>query len=656
MKKIGVIGSGSIGPDLAYGFASALAGTGMEVVLYDISQTQLDQGVARIRAYLKKGVDRGKISPKKAPLIEASLKPSLDIADLDGCFYVLEAATENLKLKQKILEQVEQVVSPDCLIGFATSGIPRRQIAATAKHPDRCFVNHPFFPAWRSLPIELVPSDDPLATQHMHDLLMRLGKIPIWTKDVHCFAADDIFCNYECEAFRLFEDGVATPAQIDRIVNEHIGGGGPFNVIDLTRGNLLIVHCQEMMLEANDGNPWFAPPKILLDQGDKTWLDPKNPGPSGYDAATAKTVMDRILAVLFARAFFVVEEEICSPGDFDWLARMALGFKKGILELAAEMGMEHVRDLCLAYQKAHPDFIVPECIQTASMPEFFHNIVIAGPDADGIATLLVRRPEVINALNRKTIDELSAAFDELDRDPAVRGIVFGGFGGGLAGADITELARLEDPEACIETARHGQALTRRIEAMSKPVVAAIDGPVLGGGAEMCMATWARVVGARALIGQPEVNLGIIPGYGGTQRLPRLVGIDRGTQLLRSGQPMTAQQACAWGWATGTPADHPFEQAKELIRKHLSGESPLQPMAQEAIAIDRLPDVDIGHRSLAIDAILRDVLEAGLQKPLPDGLEEEANAFGRCRLTLDLGIGMSNFMQNGPRVPAVFVNA
>ncbi len=202
--KVGVIGSGSIGPDLAYGFLSALGRTpDAKVYLVDIRREALDAGVARIRGYLFKGVSRGKISASVARAVEAALTPTLELSDLADCEYVLEAASEDLNVKRAILRNLEAVVSKDCLIGFATSGLPRAQIAAEARHPERCFVNHPFFPAWRSLPIEVVGSGDAALGARMEATLRRLGKVPIETADVECFAADDIFCNYISEAARI---------------------------------------------------------------------------------------------------------------------------------------------------------------------------------------------------------------------------------------------------------------------------------------------------------------------------------------------------------------------------------------------------------------------------------------------------------------------
>jgi 3-hydroxyacyl-CoA dehydrogenase len=333
---VGVIGSGAIGPDLAYGFLSALSReAGSRVYLVDIKKEALDAGVDRIRGYAKKGVSRGKLSPKVAAAIDEMLVPTRELAELAECEYVLEAASEDLKIKKMILTDLEKVVGKDCLIGFATSGIPRAQIASDATHPDRCFVNHPFYPAWRSLPIEVVLSADAELGDRMIATMKKLGKVPIVTTDVACFAADDIFCNYISEAARIVDEGLASAAQVDSIVHSAIGGGGPLNVMDATNGNLLVHKCQVLMQEADTGTAWFAPPPILARRGNDRWHDRRSLGDPGHDETLATAVLDRILAVLFARTYFVVDNGICDAAELNWMTRMALGFNQGVLDLAA---------------------------------------------------------------------------------------------------------------------------------------------------------------------------------------------------------------------------------------------------------------------------------------------------------------------------------
>ena len=133
---------------------------GEEEKVAELVQQALDQGMARIETYMRKAVARGKMDAAKVERMRGNIKATLELKDLASCDYVLEAATEDLKTKQAILSKLEEVVSDDCLIGFATSGIPRARIVEGIKRPARCFVNHPFFPAWRSPPVEVVLSGD----------------------------------------------------------------------------------------------------------------------------------------------------------------------------------------------------------------------------------------------------------------------------------------------------------------------------------------------------------------------------------------------------------------------------------------------------------------------------------------------------------------
>ena len=653
--NVGVIGSGAIGPDLAYGFISALAKTGSgKVYLLDIQQEALDAGMARIQGYMKKGLAMGKLAPKVAKNIEKGLIATKEMKDLADCDYVLEAATEDVKIKKIIIKQVEDVVSKDCLIGFATSGIPRKWIVEEARHPERCFVNHPFFPAWRSPPVEVVASEDSALTQQMIDTLKMLGKVPIMTADVVCFAADDIFVNYCAEAARIVEEGTATPAQVDAIVNAAIGGGGPFNVMDLTKGNLLNIHCLELMRDAETGGKWFEPPPIFAKQANTPWHDRKNPGDPTHDEALRNEVLDRILAVVIGRTYFVIDNDICAPGAFNWLSQFALGYRCGLLELAEELGAERCKELVEKYAARFEGFEVSRSLAEGKLVDFYRTIVV---ETDGdIGQITICRPEAMNALSDKVMGELDDAFTRLDADDAIKGIVLTSFNGAIAGADIMELAALKTAEAAEQKCLRGQGVLNDIAAMKTPVVAALDGPVLGGGSELSMACHARVVGPNVLIGQPEVNLGIIPGYGGTQRLPRLIGLERGLDLLRTGRPVGAKQACEWGWAHGEPQKDYLAAAKDLIRKHIAGEVKLAPVNPEPMPLpDELPNVDIGHRSIVIDEVLVQVVRDGLSKMLDEGLAVEAVGFAKCKGTVDYGIGMTNFIQNGPRVPAAFLH-
>jgi len=195
---------------------------------------------------------------------------------------------------------------------------------------------------------------------------------------------------------------------------------------------------------------------------------------------------------------------------------------------------------------------------------------------DNIAIVTFNRPKVLNALSHATMVELSAAMDELDSDPNVRCVILTGAGekAFVAGADINELRAIASATAGADFAAWGQDILFKIENLAKPVIAAINGYALGGGCELAMACDIRIAADSALLGQPEINLGLIPGYGGTQRLPRLVGKGRAKWLVLSGDRISAQEALHIGLVDMVvPAAELMDKARELARK-LASKAPL----------------------------------------------------------------------------------
>jgi enoyl-CoA hydratase len=193
----------------------------------------------------------------------------------------------------------------------------------------------------------------------------------------------------------------------------------------------------------------------------------------------------------------------------------------------------------------------------------FANLLVEREDA--VALVTVNRPKVLNALNSETIRELQTAMEQLQQDDAVRAIVLTGAGekSFVAGADINELAALSPAEGQ-QHARRGQAVFDFIEHLGKPVIAAINGFALGGGCELAMACTLRIAADTARLGQPEVNLGIIPGYAGSQRLPRIVGKGRALELLLSGDMINAARAYEIGLVNRVvPAASLVDEAKKL---------------------------------------------------------------------------------------------
>jgi enoyl-CoA hydratase len=239
----------------------------------------------------------------------------------------------------------------------------------------------------------------------------------------------------------------------------------------------------------------------------------------------------------------------------------------------------------------------------------------------GIAYVTINRPKVLNALNTPTWTDLRTAFEDARDDSMVRGVILTGAGDKafIAGADISELAHVSAVQA-EQSSRFGQKVLDLIENFGKPVVAAVNGFALGGGCETAMACTIRIAVETAKFGQPEVSLGLVPGGGGTQRLPRLVGKGRALQLILSGEMISAQEAHRIGLINEiVPAADLITRA-EAILKRIASNAP--------IAV-----------KYALDAVNK-----GLETSQSEGLALEASYFGLCAATEDKAEGTSAFLQ------------
>jgi enoyl-CoA hydratase len=249
----------------------------------------------------------------------------------------------------------------------------------------------------------------------------------------------------------------------------------------------------------------------------------------------------------------------------------------------------------------------------------FENIAV--DDSEGVRWITVNRPAKLNALNAAVLAELERAIGEASREATVRAVVITGAGekAFVAGADIGEFAGLS-AEAARELSRGGQHLFDAIAGLRKPTIAAVNGFALGGGCELAMACHLRVASTAARFGQPEVKLGLIPGYGGTQRLPRLVGKGRALELLVTGRTIDAATALAWGLVN---------RVVEPGELHATA----QALAREILAV----------APLAVAGCL-EAVEVGLSLPLDHGERHEAALFALCFATQDVREGTAAFLE------------
>jgi enoyl-CoA hydratase len=244
--------------------------------------------------------------------------------------------------------------------------------------------------------------------------------------------------------------------------------------------------------------------------------------------------------------------------------------------------------------------------------------------ADHVLTVTISRPEKLNALNTEVMDELAAAFEAARDDDAIGGVILTGAGekAFVAGADITTF-RTFTPVSARAFARRGQAILDAIETLGKPVIAAVNGFALGGGCEVALACTLRFASKNAKFGQPEVNLGLIPGYGGSQRLSRLVGKGRAFEILLTGDMISADEAYRIGLVNRVvePADL-LPASREILKKILA------------------------KAPVAIRYVL-DAVNAGLEMPFAAAEDHEATLFGLCFATEDMKEGVSAFLEKRP---------
>lgn len=249
----------------------------------------------------------------------------------------------------------------------------------------------------------------------------------------------------------------------------------------------------------------------------------------------------------------------------------------------------------------------------------FENLLIEVND--GVALVTINRPKSLNALNQATVADLECAFAAFEHAPEVRVVVLTGSGekAFVAGGDIAVMAPLGALEAR-DVARRAQALFNRIEALPKVVIAAINGYALGGGCELAMACDLRIAAATARLGQPEVNLGILPGWGGTQRLSRLVGKGRAKELMYTGDMVDAEQACRIGLVNQVvPAGELLPRAMELAGR-----------------IAAKPQVAV--------RLIKEAVDNGMEMESGRAYGYEADLFGLCFATEDQKEGMAAFLE------------
>ena len=641
--EIAVIGAGTIGPDIGYYLKSAMPDS--RLYLVDVVEKPLQLAEQRIVGYTEKAIDKKKMKPEKAAAVRENIVYTTDYEQIKNCQLVIEAATEAIPLKQKIFETVENIVSADTIITSNTSSIPADRIFCNMNKPERTSITHFFAPAWRSLPVEVIAWEK--GSRETLDYLFwffaQTGKAPIITDNAICFILDRVFDNWCNESAYLLDRASAT--QIDKVAEEFVFAG-PFFVLNLANGNPIIIETNSLQMEEG---AHYQPASILASVD--RWLTHRPGSPVEVPEDIHLAVRDRLLGILFSQSFDIIDRGIGTKADLNFGCQVALGFRKGPLDLMRDLGEDEVKRIMDKFQSERPGFPMPQ--QAYSAYQDFKRYVLVD-DIDGVKMITIRRPQAMNALNDELTDEILSVFREFENDSSVKGFVITGYGMAAfsAGADIGKFPEmLGDAGASAQYARDCAKVQVFMDQMEKPVVAAVNGFALGGGLEVAIRCHSIIATKNASFQFPEISLGILPGIGGCvvpyRKWPQ--GAKLFHEMICLGRALKANEAHDIGMVAQIVEDYPAliaEAVKEVIR--LQGKTTRIPDdSVEIPAIDLPDEPKAGRQALSKEAVaitMKVIQESSSSANFNEALEIGYKGFGEIACTDAAKEGISAFLE------------
>jgi len=663
LSKVGVVGSGNIGPDIALHFAKALAPDGVAVVVVDIAPDALARGRAKLEQKVAKARETKAFSDRQAAAILAAVTFTDDYAHLADAGLVVEAATENLDVKKRIFAQLEALVPADAVLASNSSHIEPELIFSGLRDRTRALVLHYFFPAERNPVVEIVsgPDTSPALADDLLGFYEAIGKVPVRVHGRYGYAVNPVFEGLFLAAALCVEEGMGTVKEVDAAAKRALGLGiGPFTAMNLTGGNPITAHALDEM--TTRVGPWFRSPQLMKDAmaAGRPWDVARRNEAVELPADRERVIGDAMLGAYFGLVGEILDSGIVSLGDLELAVELGLVVRAPFAFMNA-LGVDRALALVQAYAAAHPGFPVPAALAAqARAGRPFDIPYVLRRDADDVAVLTIRRPQVLNALNDEVYRQLQERFAALRDDPRIRAVVLTAFGtkAFVSGADINFLASIATPDEGFRTSQRSKEAGNLIERLGKPVVCALNGSAFGGGSELAMCCTTRIArsGLAVAMAQPEANLGIVPGAGATQRLPRLVGVERAAEMLRTGRPLSGAEAVACGLIREEVDGDVVDAAIRLARAAADGDVTLAALDPRPLDVPPvLPDLALGHLSQAIDRLMCRAIVEGCRQPLDGGLRFESEMFGACCATEDMRIGVRNFFDHGPRAHAEFVH-
>ena len=641
IETIAVLGAGNMG----HGIAEVAALSGYEVRMRDIKDEFVQSGYDNIEWSLNKLAEKDQLTQDEADGALDRITPLVDVEEAVGdADVVIEAVPEKMEIKKDVYTDVEQHAPEEAIFATNTSSLSITELSEVTERPEQFCGMHFFNPPVRMQLVEVITgahtSDETLDT--IEELAEDFDKSPVRVrKDSPGFIVNRILVPLMNEACWLVHDDVATIAEVDSTTKFDIGL--PMGALELSDqvGNDVGLHVLEYMHEtlgeAYEPCPLLEAKVDDEKLGKKTgegFYDYENGGADIPRDQSSEEVKHRLLAVMANETGKLVENDVAPVADIDEAVMLGGGFPEGPAKMADKAGLETLVDTLddVHEQTGEERYEVAEGLREAASDGGFY-----GGDDEGEVTydtinvdvldghvghIELDRPHRMNTVSMEMLDELADAIDHLDEDDDVRSILLTGAGDRAfsAGADVQSAATNATTLDGVELSKTGQETFGKLEDSPMPVVAGIDGYTLGGGMELATAADMRVASDSSQFGQPEHDLGLLPGWGGTQRLANIVGEGRAKEIIFTAERYDAEEMADYGFVNEvTSSDELLEAATDLAQDLAAG----PPIA-----------MDFTKRAMHAGRVDEDA-----------GLEVESQAFGHLFATEDLMEGLTAFTED-----------
>ncbi|WP_119821906.1 3-hydroxyacyl-CoA dehydrogenase/enoyl-CoA hydratase family protein [Halalkaliarchaeum desulfuricum] len=646
VEHITVLGAGNMG----HGIAEVAALAGYDVRMRDIKEEFVQDGYEQIEWSLGKLAEKDRISQEEADEALERVTPLVDLESaVEDADVVIEAVPEKMEIKRDVYEELEEYAPEHTVFTSNTSSLSITDLSEVTERPERFCGMHFFNPPVRMDLVEVISGGhtDDETLDLIEELAESMDKTPVRVrKDSPGFIVNRVLVPLMNEAAWIVEMGDATVAEVDSTTKFDIGlPMGAFELADqvgIDVGYHVLEYMHDQLGDAYEPCPVLVEKVEAEELGKKTGKGFYDYEDGGADVPTGEGDDDvrlRLLAVMANEVAGLVENDVADPAAIDRAVKLGAGFPDGPAKMADDAGIETlVETLEELYDRSGAARYEPEdcLVDLAESGGTFHgedgDVSEDEGDAFDFETLSVEisdrvghvqlsRPHRMNTISSELLEELSTAIDELETHEGVRAILLTGEGDRAfsAGADVQSMAAGgADPLAGVELSRKGQQTFGKLEECDMPVLAGIDGYCLGGGMELATCADLRIATERSELGQPEHNLGLLPGWGGTQRLRHIVGEGRAKEIIFTAERYDAETMEEYGFLNEVVDNEEFEdRAFELASDLASGPPIAQRYTKRAMLYGR-EDTDAG-------------------------LEIEAQAFGHLMATDDLMEGITAFM-------------